>query len=175
MNEECMVVRNLKHWADTIKDRDRWVCWECGNDFTDNKRFLCAHHIKPRAYFPESAFDINNGISLCLSCHSLWHHALLRPGRSRFFDEDEKHMIVDLYKDGIPIKVLLKSFHVSYYTLKEWLRVAGIERKFPGRPVEHGLLQEDVGAVYDMLGSERETATAFGVDRSVVRRVLGRR
>ena len=55
-------------WAKDIKTRDNWQCRECG----DNKK-LHAHHLYPRAVFPEIRYNINNGITLCSKCHKKIH------------------------------------------------------------------------------------------------------
>lgn len=60
----------LKQWATKIKERDDYTCKICGND---NKQVLEAHHIKHKSKFPELQFDYDNGITLCLNCHSEQH------------------------------------------------------------------------------------------------------
>ena len=33
-----------------------------------------AHHIKPKAKFPNEAYDDNNGVALCQKCHKEYHN-----------------------------------------------------------------------------------------------------
>jgi hypothetical protein len=51
-------------WRRKIVKRDKYCCIKCGS-----KKELCADHIKPVATYPELAFDINNGRTLCKECH----------------------------------------------------------------------------------------------------------
>lgn len=53
-----------KQWRESVLKRDDYKCINC---FNPNK--LEAHHIKQFAYYPESRFDINNGVTLCWFCH----------------------------------------------------------------------------------------------------------
>jgi len=55
---------SLKAWGDIIK-RIWNNCIICGS--TEK---LEAHHVKPRAQFPELALEIDNGITLCKKCHN---------------------------------------------------------------------------------------------------------
>lgn len=54
----------LKLWADAVKDRDDHKCQICGAT-----TYLHAHHIKPRATNPLMTYDIDNGLTVCRSCH----------------------------------------------------------------------------------------------------------
>lgn len=54
-----------KRWRDDIFSRDSWTCQNCG----EKGGCLHPHHIKPKHAFPELIFDIDNGITLCKSCH----------------------------------------------------------------------------------------------------------
>lgn len=60
----------LKEWGRIIKKRDNYACKKCGE--TDRKQ-LEAHHVKHRNAFPEFQFDLDNGITLCLTCHAREH------------------------------------------------------------------------------------------------------
>lgn len=57
-----------KMWIKAIKDRDGWTCTKCGS--TDR---LHAHHIKPWRYYPDLRYDLNNGVTLCYTCHEAAH------------------------------------------------------------------------------------------------------
>ena len=56
-------------WRVAVFRRDRHTCKKCGQ----KGGHLNAHHFKPWALFPESRFDINNGITLCSKCHTYIH------------------------------------------------------------------------------------------------------
>jgi hypothetical protein len=57
-------------WRTAVLTRDQRTCQGCG---VARKKGLHAHHIKPVAEYPESMFDVDNGITLCDSCHELLH------------------------------------------------------------------------------------------------------
>jgi hypothetical protein len=54
-------------WRLSVFNRDNFTCQECGKTNT----YLQAHHIKPWSLYPNSRYDINNGITLCKECHKL--------------------------------------------------------------------------------------------------------
>lgn len=58
-----------KKWRGEVYRRDNWACQNCNRKL---KR-LVAHHIKPVEKFPELIHDIDNGITLCRSCHKIIH------------------------------------------------------------------------------------------------------
>lgn len=60
----------LDKWGKDIKRRDNYTCKMCGEQ---NKRLLEAHHIKLKSEFPELRFNLDNGITLCLTCHASVH------------------------------------------------------------------------------------------------------
>lgn len=57
-------------WADKVKTRDRYMCRICGR-----KGDLEAHHIIPVKNDINGLYtlDVNNGITLCKTCHQLVH------------------------------------------------------------------------------------------------------
>lgn len=73
----------LKQWSLQIKKRDNFICQICGET---NKELLEAHHIKHRNTNPELQFEYDNGITLCLKCHSLQH-----------LDDSKSHRLI-MYK-----------------------------------------------------------------------------
>ena len=59
-------------WRDAVYKRDNWTCQQCGQV----GRSLHAHHILSFETYPAKRFDINNGITLCASCHQKLHRRL---------------------------------------------------------------------------------------------------
>lgn len=59
----------MKAWSREVKRRDGYECQECG---TTGAR-LNSHHITPVKEDRDKALDIDNGITLCLKCHSKKH------------------------------------------------------------------------------------------------------
>lgn len=53
----------LRDWSLAIRARDE-KCKSCGT-----KNNLHAHHIISKYYRPQLAYNLNNGITLCKSCH----------------------------------------------------------------------------------------------------------
>ncbi len=59
-----------KRWRFDVFARDRFTCQDCGDNKGGN---LNAHHKKSFADFPELRFSLDNGISLCETCHEKIH------------------------------------------------------------------------------------------------------
>lgn len=57
---------DYKTWRRAVFERDDYTCQHCGQRGNGT---LEADHIKPWALFKELRYDVNNGRTLCKSCH----------------------------------------------------------------------------------------------------------
>ena len=57
----------LSDWAEQVINRDR-NCVVCGS-----KKNLEAHHVFKVNMYDDAYLDLNNGITLCHSCHEKYH------------------------------------------------------------------------------------------------------
>lgn len=55
----------LRLWSINVRKRDK-ICSKCGT-----KKKLEAHHIYPKSIYPNLAFRLDNGVTLCKFCHRL--------------------------------------------------------------------------------------------------------
>lgn len=51
-------------WVQKVKERDNYICRECGST-----KQIEAHHMYDFDRYIDKRFDIDNGVSLCKSCH----------------------------------------------------------------------------------------------------------
>jgi len=58
--------KRYRDWRDGVFKRDNYVCVNCG--YSDG-RILNAHHKKDWSSYPKLRYDIDNGETLCVSCH----------------------------------------------------------------------------------------------------------
>ena len=56
-------------WRDAVVKRDNGRCQSCGTSGVP----VHAHHVKSFSSHPELRFSVDNGLTLCLSCHGLIH------------------------------------------------------------------------------------------------------
>ena len=71
ITEKNKKIRNsfeMKLWREEVFKRDNYTCVWCGA--LGSKRYLNADHIKPFSRFPDLRFDVNNGRTMCVPCHS---------------------------------------------------------------------------------------------------------
>ena len=63
--------RQYKKWRLEVLGRDNNTCRYCGTN-KDNgyDSYMTAHHIKEFWLYPELRYEIDNGICLCVKCHS---------------------------------------------------------------------------------------------------------
>lgn len=59
-----------KRWREQIFARDGYKCKKCGDSKGGN---LNAHHITPYCADKSCAWDLNNGVTLCATCHKGFH------------------------------------------------------------------------------------------------------
>tara|TARA_R110000765_G_scaffold425378_2_gene538213 strand:- start:378 stop:917 length:540 start_codon:yes stop_codon:yes gene_type:complete len=62
----------LNNWAKQVRNRDNNTCQKCATKKT-TPLSMHAHHIVPCGYFMARALDIDNGVTLCSSCHRKVH------------------------------------------------------------------------------------------------------
>jgi len=63
----------FKDWSRKVMKRDNYTCQDCGK--RDGSR-LNAHHMIPRSKDISKAFSLDNGKTLCVSCHRKIHKKL---------------------------------------------------------------------------------------------------
>lgn len=56
-----------KLWREAVFQRDNWTCQNCGT----KGGYLEPHHIKSWAKFVDLRFELDNGQTLCKTCHKL--------------------------------------------------------------------------------------------------------
>lgn len=69
-NEKLRKSVKFKEWRKAVFKRDGYCCKLC-HDYSKkgHRLILHSHHIKSWANFPEDRFKVDNGITLCKSCH----------------------------------------------------------------------------------------------------------
>lgn len=61
-------------WRKEVWKRDNWACRDCGKKCKNKD--IVAHHLKLFSCFPELRFSVDNGITLCRSCHARLHKTM---------------------------------------------------------------------------------------------------
>lgn len=74
ISSEFVKIRSSKEydeWRTSVFERDKYTCINC--DAHGSEAYVEAHHILPFAIHPEYRFDVDNGATLCQSCHNEFH------------------------------------------------------------------------------------------------------
>ncbi len=61
--------RKFRLWREEVFTRDDWICQDC----RVRGCILHPHHILALSEHPEFAYDVDNGITLCVPCHRKRH------------------------------------------------------------------------------------------------------
>jgi 5-methylcytosine-specific restriction endonuclease McrA len=68
LNQQKRNDPRMKEWRLSVYARDNYTCQKCGS-----KGFLHAHHIVSLKEDLTKAFDVDNGITVCVPCHEAIH------------------------------------------------------------------------------------------------------
>ena len=60
---------DFKLWREAVYKKDNWTCQACGA----TKGTISPHHILNFADYPDERFVVDNGITLCINCHTAFH------------------------------------------------------------------------------------------------------
>ena len=64
--------KEYKDWRKVVFKRDNYVCQKCNTENGQGAAvYLTAHHIKSWVSFPELRYNIDNGLTLCETCHAI--------------------------------------------------------------------------------------------------------
>ena len=67
---------DFREWRRKVFERDNYACQNCGIRSKKGERvYIHPHHIKYLSTHPELAFDVENGLTLCVDCHFERHKA----------------------------------------------------------------------------------------------------
>lgn len=80
-------------WKRLVKERDNYTCQKCRHIGKKNDGTLRVHHLNNYLHFENQRTDINNGITLCNSCHNKIHKIF---GRFTTKENLEKFMNIPL-------------------------------------------------------------------------------
>lgn len=69
--DKILFTEEWKNWRKQVFAKDKYTCQNCGK----KSKYLRAHHLCPRDFYPELIFEIDNGLTLCTGCHNRLHHA----------------------------------------------------------------------------------------------------
>jgi len=95
MSQSWRRTRDYRVWRIKVIRRDK-VCQICGS-----LKGRQAHHMNSASYFPDDRFDVENGICLCGSCHSMFHNSYKRSYRQKCTKADFANFLelLDKLKD----------------------------------------------------------------------------
>jgi 5-methylcytosine-specific restriction endonuclease McrA len=77
MKQDWRRTKEYRKWRIEVLRRDK-RCVIC-----NSIKHREAHHMNHSTYFKEERFDINNGITLCKHCHSVFHTSFKRSYRTK--------------------------------------------------------------------------------------------
>lgn len=70
-NHSLRHTKEYNEWRFSVYKRDHYTCQHC--DSKCDSKMIVAHHIKFFNDYPELRYDVDNGITLCRSCHKKLH------------------------------------------------------------------------------------------------------
>jgi len=69
LNVKKRISYKYRKWRENVLIRDNYTCMDCG----DKEKVMHVHHIKPFATNENLRYEMDNGITLCPSCHRYRH------------------------------------------------------------------------------------------------------
>lgn len=82
--KETSSVARTPRVAKAVFQKDDYTCQSCGaRSRAGDPVYLHAHHVRRVADEPSAAYDIDNGLTLCVDCHRTLHWGADRKRKSK--------------------------------------------------------------------------------------------
>jgi 5-methylcytosine-specific restriction endonuclease McrA len=88
MNDRLKDHKHIK-WAKLVKEHDNYKCIVCGNGNT----YLHSHHLNSYDMFVNDRYNVSNGATLCVNCHSAFHRIYGRGNNTKYQFEQFAEMM----------------------------------------------------------------------------------
>lgn len=124
-HQQVRVSREYKSWRTSCFKRDNWRCQLSGN-----KGYVVVHHLENFADNPELRFDINNGITLSIDIHLLFHSIYGSKNNTKEqFEEFKKDYLDNKYKNHLSrrakAKKKLEEKNIDNYVFTDNTNISG--------------------------------------------------
>jgi len=164
-----------KKWRQVILDRDSYKCQKCGCS-----EKLHVHHIKEFKDYPELRWDINNGITVCVSCHEkihsrrfpdwltgrITHEQDIVQIKSRVEFKIAKQHLEKLYETH-SMKEIGEMFGVSDEVVRNRIHKLGIHTRLSGGMRRFHITKEQLQSLYNQ-HSMKEIADMLNVGQTTI-------
>ena len=164
-----------KKWRALILERDGNKCQKCAN-----VKNLHVHHIKEFKDYPDLRWDINNGITVCVSCHEKIHSRRFPDWLTDRITETKdvvqtkpriefnitKQKLQELYK-SLSMKKIGDMYGVSDAMVRNKIRKFGIQTRTSGGIRTFNIEKDDLQALYNKY-SMKKISQILGVGETVI-------
>ena len=111
-------IKDPAAWKRRVRMRDNYTCADCG---LRDPLVASAHHIIPKTEDGSLALDVDNGVTLCPTCHTRRHVFMGRKVSGKRLTKADKTLIVEMRALGRSINEIAFDLEINHKTVSKYL------------------------------------------------------